>query len=275
MILTAASSGEITDAQIALFMLVMMMQTSQDSDFSMLMQMMATMLTQMQGDTETLRNTVMSSNNDPFVLDAIDRRVFNARMPELSGTGLPIIPVDAWRPTTPAITSDVHNRSPELYRAVINQFRVETSERYRPGRNDATYCNIFVWDVTRAMGAEIPHYTDRETGEPRFPPDTRGARSMGAIAICQWLSTHGPTYGWREVDAETAQRYANEGRPAVTSAGNLRHVQMVAPSRDRGFDPVRGVAIAQAGSIVTSYTYITRIYGANAMRNSVRYWVHE
>jgi len=273
LILSAASTGQVSDAQIALFMLCMMMQTSQDGDFSMLMNMMATMLTQIQGDADKVRNNVMTSDYDPYYLDLIDRNVFNTRFREAGGAGQAVLPVDAWRPTTPVITSDASFRSPQLYRAVIDQFQVETAERYRPGRNDATYCNIFMWDVTRAMGAEIPHYTDRETGEPRFPPDTKGARSMGARAICQWLQTHGETYGWREVDAETAQRYANAGRPAVTSAGERGHVQVVCPSRDGGFDPVRGVTIAQAGRIVTNYSHITSTYSGNGL-NDVRYWVH-
>jgi hypothetical protein len=274
-ILAAASSGEISDAQIALFMLCMMMQTSQDGDFSMLMQMMATMLTQIEGDTGGLRNTVMSSEHDPFVLDTVDRGVFNTRLPQPVVSGRAVLPLEAWRPAIPAITNDVGSRSPQAYRAVINQFNVETAERYRPFRNGSTYCNIFVWDVTSAMGAEIPHYTDPITGEPRFYPDIRGARSMGAIATCEWLERHGPTYGWQEVDAETAQRHANQGKPAITSAGSLGHVQIICPSRDGGFDPIRGVTIAQAGRIVTNYTHISSTYSANALKNNVRYWIHE
>jgi len=216
----------------------------------------------------------MTSDNDPFYLDLIERNVFGAWINDGAGSGLPIVPVDAWRPTTPVVTSNIGNRSPSLYRAVLDQFRVETAERYRPGRNDTTYCNIYVWDVTRAMGAELPLYTDRETGEPRFPPDTRGARSMGARAMCEWLQTHGQTYGWREVDAATAQWYANQGKPAVTSSGQRGHVQMVCPSRDGRFDPIRGVTIAQAGRIVTNYTHISSTYSAAGL-NDVRYWVHE
>ena len=179
-IAAAASSGQIDDAQMALFMLCMMMQTDQDGEFPMLMQMMGSMLMQLQGDKETLRNNVMSSDYDPYVLDMIDRGVFNTRMPGVSGTGQAIMPVEQWRPVTPAITSSFNSRSPELYRAVIDQFQVETAERYRPFRNGNTYCNIYVWDVTRAMGAEIPLYTDPETGQPRYYPDTKGAKSMGA-----------------------------------------------------------------------------------------------
>ena len=274
MILAAASTGEVTDAQIALFMLCTMMQTSQDGEFSMIMQMMASMLMQIQDEAKTLRDAVMASEYDPYVLDTIDSNVFGNKISAITGTGGAILPVEAWRPTTPAITSDEDNRSPGLYRSVINQFNVETAERYRPGRNDATYCNIFVWDVTRAMGAEIPHYTDPVTGQPRYYPDTKGAKSMGAIATDEWLRTHGADYGWRETDAETAQRHANEGKPAVTSAGSIGHVQIICPSYDGGFDPIRGVTVAQAGRIVSNYTNISSIFGT-ANQKSVKYWIHD
>ena len=158
---------------------------------------------------------------------------------------------------------------------MIAQFKVETAERYRPYRDGFTYCNIFMWDVTSAMGAEIPHYTDPNTGEPRYHPDVKGAKSMNARAIDAWLKTHGPDYGWREVDAETAQRYANEGKPAVTTSGNIDHVQVVCPSKDGTFDPIRGVTIAQAGRIVTSYTHISSTYSANTLKNNISYFVHD
>jgi hypothetical protein len=252
----------------------MMMQSNQDGEFSMLMQMMGSMLTQLHGEKEALRNKVMSSEYDPYILDLIDKGVFNTTSTEISGTGKVILPVEQWKPTTPVITSNAYSRSPELYRAVINQFQVETAERYKPFRNGNTYCNIYVWDVTRAMGAEIPHYTDPQTGQPRYYPDTKGAKSMGAIATDKWLEKHGSEYGWHEADAETAQRYANEGRPAVTSAGSKGHVQIVCPSEDGGFDPVRGATIAQAGRIVTNYMHISGIYGTASQKN-VRYWVHD
>ena len=273
-ILSSASSGQVTDSQAALFMLCMMMQTSQDSDFSMLMQMMAPLLTQIQADSGALRDQITSEENDPYILGLLDWNVLNMNIAGAAGSGLASLPIEFWRPTTPAIISAEEDRSPELYRAVINQFRVETAERYRPFRNGATYCNIFVWDVTSAMGAEIPHYTDTATGKPLIYPDVSGAKSMTALAIDKWLKTHGSDYGWHEVDAETAQRYANEGKPAVTASGNIDHVQIVCPSKDGSYDPIRGVTIAQAGSKVTNYSYITSIYGANSL-DKISYFVHD
>ena len=255
-ILAAAASGQTDDAQIALFMLMSMMENNQNSEFSMMMSMMGAMLMQIQADKDSLRSNAMSAGYDPFVLGLIDRYVFNWDAPGSSGSGQVVLPVGHWRPTTPAVTSGEENRNPELYRAVIDQFRVETAERYRPFRDGNTYCNIFMGDVTRAMGAEMPD-------------------SMGAIAIDNWLKTDGQASGWREVDAETAQMHANRGKPAVTSAGSLGHVQIICPSRDGKYDPVRGVTIAQAGRIVTNYSHISSIYSASALANNVKYWIHD
>ena len=57
------------------------------------------------------------------------------------------------------LTNEVGNRSMDNYQAVLNEFGVETNPRYLQ-RNGNTYCNIFVWDATKAMGAEIPHWVN-------------------------------------------------------------------------------------------------------------------
>jgi hypothetical protein len=250
-----------------MFMLCMMMQTSSGGDSGILMQMMTTMLSQMQNDAS------MSSGYDPYSLSTVDRFAYGARIPGVTGTSAAELPVNGWIAATPSIVSTEEYRDPNLYRAVVSQFMVENSERYRP-RDGKTYCNIFMWDVTAAMGAEISHYTDPVTGVPRYRPDNEGAIAMNAVRIDTWLSNHGRNYGWREVDAETAQYHANQGRPAVTTSGSNGHVQVVVPSRDGGFDPVRGVTIAQAGGRLTSYAYITETYSASTLKNQVRYWVH-
>jgi len=260
---------------------MMMMQSGSGGggDMSMIMPMMASMIEQMQ-DKDTIRNDFMfSSGGDPFTLDNIDHRIFNnviptKPMPEVSGTNQPVLPLEWWRPTLPVITSTPDNRSAEIYKMVVDQFDVENSERYRPGRSGNTYCNIFAWDVTRAMGAELPYYTDPKTGAPMYYPDVKGAKYMMARDMDKWLEQYGPQYGWHQVDAETAQKHANLGRPVVTSANHLSHMQVVIPSKDGAYDPVRGVTIAQAGRTVTNYMHISGIYGANSLKNNIRYWVH-
>jgi len=189
-----------------------------------------------------------------------------------------VTPYDASKAVTPSISSSPGGRSPGLYRNVINQFNVENNPRYmvnKNGNND-TYCNIFLWDVTRAMQAEIPHYVDPQTLEARVYPDTSGARELNANGIYDWLSKKGSEYGWVPVNAEQAQLYANRGMPVVTAwkneAGGHGHVQVVCPSEDGQYNASRGVTVAQAGRRLTNYTPITSIY--NERLKDVVYYAH-
>lgn len=182
------------------------------------------------------------------------------------------IPNEAWKPVFPTVTSSSGNRSRELYQKVIDQFQVETNQRYEP--DDNTYCNIFVWDVTRAMNAEIPHYIDAETNEPMRYGES-GASQTSANAVYRWLRQSGETYGWHEVGAQQAQSLANQGKPVVAakySGIGSGHVQMVCPSEDGRYNPDRGVTVAQAGRNLTSYAPITEIYGKDL--SGVRYFAH-
>lgn len=183
------------------------------------------------------------------------------------------IPSQPGRPTKPAITSNVWNRSASLYTSVINQFSVETRERYQP--DGGTYCNIFVWDVTTAMGAEIPHYFNAKTGKPMSYGD-KGANQMNANAMYKWLHEHGDQYGWFEVTPGEAQELANQGHPVVTAlyrSGQHGHVQVVCPSKDGVYDEKRGVTVAQAGRRLTSYRPIKQLYGKTSM-SRVSYFAH-
>ncbi len=193
-----------------------------------------------------------------------------------ASNGTAITPVSASKPTTPAIRSNETNRSAALYRQVIDQFSVETNPRYavnKKGHGD-TYCNIFMWDVTSAMGAEIPHYINPETGAPMTYPNVKGARELSANGIYNWLGEHGSKYGWFQVTPEEAQALANQGRPVVTAFKKSPHghVQVVCPSKDGLYDAKRGVTIAQAGRRLRSYTPITSIY--NESLSKVVYYAH-
>ncbi len=174
-----------------------------------------------------------------------------------------------------AIISNAGNRSADTYRKVIDQFDVENNPRYAP-RDGSTYCNIFQWDVTKAMGAEIPHYTNAVTGEPTTTDDP-DVRHMNANRISNWLNTYGEKYGWYEVSAEQAQRLANQGHPAVTiwknNSGGHGHCQVVCPLADGNYDPQKGVAIAQAGRRLMNYSYITNVYSSTLPE--VQYFAHK
>lgn len=186
------------------------------------------------------------------------------------------IPSQSWLEANPALTSHVGERNADTYRAVIDQFNVENNERYRVNKKGTgdTYCNIFAWDVTRAMGAEIPHYIDAAGAPASF--GQADARELSANGVNDWLNTYGATYGWKKVSPEEAQRYANMGMPAVTSwknSGGHGHLQVVSPSVDGTYNASKGVAIAQAGRQLKNYDYASCAYSSQTLAE-VEYFVH-
>ncbi len=238
-----------------------------------LMSRLASMVGQMQPvEKEELRKETMDAEVEHEVLDKVDQDVFR-HVPDAER-----YPYEAWRACTPAVTNAAGERSAQSLRAVIAQFGVETNGRYevnKRGRDD-TYCNIFAWDVTGAMGAEVPHYIDRATGDIRTYPDTKGASELSANATYDWLAQHGGRYGWKRVSEEEAQALANAGRPAVGVYKNPSghgHIQVVCPSRDGAFNAEKGVTVAQAGSNLTEYAYTADL--SRRDRSKIAYYAHE
>lgn len=175
---------------------------------------------------------------------------------------------------SPSVVSNVGARSAALYNNVIKQFNVEGNSRYTPYKNGSTYCNIYVWDVTTAMGAEIPHRVDANGDIVKKGSSV--AKYMTANAMYDWLGGKGQEYGWKEVSAQEAQMYANMGSPAVASWKNPKghgHIQMVVPSKDGGYNQEKGVAISQAGSKVIEYGHISDVYKSSRL-SDIKYFVH-
>ncbi|MBN2360300.1 MAG: hypothetical protein JXR83_12680, partial [Deltaproteobacteria bacterium] len=174
----------------------------------------------------------------------------------------------AWIPLDAPLQNREGDRSASNYAQVINQFAVGNNPRYTP-REGNTYCNIFAWDVTRAMGAEIPHWVKND-GSPAAVGEA-GAYELDANGVNRWLNNHGEANGWRQVSAEEAQRLANEGHPCVASwyhSGGIGHISVVRPGELTN----KGPAIAQAGSTCTNSTHVWNIFPSGA---DVQYWVHE
>jgi hypothetical protein len=166
----------------------------------------------------------------------------------------------------PLTNSAGAGRDPNTYAQVINQFGVGDNPRYAR-RNGNTYCNIFAWDVTRAMGAELPHWR-RHDGTPAQPFE-RGAYEMNANGTAQWLNQHGERYGWRRVSAAEAQAHANSGAPCVAikeNPGAIGHVAVVRP----GEMTDRGPCIAQAGGRNFNEGHVRDVWRGG----EPQYWVH-
>lgn len=130
-------------------------------------------------------------------------------------------------------------RTPENLLKAAEQFRVEKEARYRPWLGK-TFCNIFAWDVSRALGCEVPHWvTNDGKAAPPFAP---GAREQTANSLYRWFALFGGAEGWRPVESrEEAEMRADLGYPtfAVWYNGNgSGHIALMLP----------GGRIAQAGA---------------------------
>lgn len=158
-------------------------------------------------------------------------------------------PAQQWKPIDPILTSSEGDRSRENYNAVIDQLWVEKNQRYTD-RDNKTFCNIFMWDVTKAMGAEIPYYVNRQTGaaEEYRPGILADAYQQSAADYYRWMNRHGAEYGWKKVSAKEGQEAANRGEPAV-ALYLFGHCQVIRPfPENSGESPQGNICYAQAGS---------------------------
>lgn len=140
--------------------------------------------------------------------------------------------------------------------AVQQQFQVETAARY--ARDDHTFCNIYLWDFTRAAGCEVPHWVFPD-GTPATPYQARvdsknvteAAHELNANDVTKWLAEQGAANGWRVVTEHEAQAIADNGGVAIFAwanpTGGPGHVGALRPSNGRP-----GTWYAQAGGTNSS-----------------------
>lgn len=141
----------------------------------------------------------------------------------------------------PPRLSSPSTRSAAELEDVIRQFHVELSPRYavsdinQDGIRE-TWCNLYVSDVTRAMGCEVPR---RVLG-----------RYQRANDMVHWLTQQGFTQGWRRATQAEARRLADLGRPVVAGWDSLTsapgHVAIVLPRRAGTQRPT--TEVTQAGA---------------------------
>jgi hypothetical protein len=175
-------------------------------------------------------------------------------------------------PTSPPVRGDAARRSAALYDDVLNQFAVGVNPRYAH-KNGATFCNIFVWDVTRAMGAEIPHWVDPQ-GNPTLHLH---GNELSANGVCAWLHAHGARFGWGRVTLAEGIERANRGCPVVVAWNNTRprgigHVAMVRPGAP---SPQSGPWMAQAGRKNENYIRMFVPGGVFGHTAPLEIWTHD
>jgi hypothetical protein len=198
------------------------------------------------------------AENPPEVVDQAQP----AAPPSGPGVGAGLKP---WIPVDPTITNANGERSANAYDAVLNQFNVGENNRYaqnQQGKGE-TYCNIFVWDATKAMGVEIPHWVD---GNGNGVGVAQGGE-LSANGQIAWLRTHGESRGWRAVSGAEAQSMANSGNPAIAAWNNpsgIGHVGMIRPGEN--------MALAQAGG--SNFNDGT-VAGGFGNRGPIAYYIHD
>lgn len=155
-------------------------------------------------------------------IDANGQRLFT-RLSQ-GDIGLGVSPADL-PPFGKEWTQDSYTRS-------ILWFNIPNSNRWQPD-GEKTFCNILVWDITRALGVEIPHYVDgKETNANWIYKWLTGEGE--ASGFPGWSGGKGSDVGWFEVTAEEAGKRANLGFPTVEVAENFGtgkrgHVAVVIP----------------------------------------------
>lgn len=130
-----------------------------------------------------------------------------------------VIPPIQWIPSRPVVYTA---RSPSNLRKALSQFNVNENARYRPFTIDkklVTWCNIFRWDGTRALGVEVPHWFNPANGEP-VPHHTPRSREMAANMVEDWMREFGARRGWKQVSRKEGENDAMSGKVVVLNWKN-------------------------------------------------------
>lgn len=133
--------------------------------------------------------------------------------------------VPPWRPiNTPAAALST---GPDKLRKVIAELAVETSPRYK-AVDLCTWCNIFVWDVTRQMRCEIPHWV-----KDGAAADPGQGNELTANGMHKWLKKYGPANGWHPAERLAALDAAARGHVVVvcynSHSSRPGHIAIVLP----------------------------------------------
>jgi len=108
---------------------------------------------------------------------------------------------DLWKAVQAPLQSREGRRSKELYEMVVKQFGVTVNPRYDDDAPGKMRGHIFVWDLSRAMNCEIPHFV--------------GPKELTLAQTCDWLRHEGPMRGWKRVTEGEIIERANEGKLVI------------------------------------------------------------
>jgi LysM repeat protein len=170
----------------------------------------------------------------------------------------------------PPLTNSSGQRDTGIYSQLINQFAVGDNPRHLAGHGK-TYCNIFVWDVSRAMGAEVPHWINAAGNIAA--PGAAGANEININGGVNWMKSHGVSeHDWRKATPAQAQDAANQGLISVVMwknpTGGHGHTAVIRPGSINN----KGPEIAQAGRHNFNRGRITDGFGN---LSPLEYFIHD
>lgn len=199
-------------------------------------------------DAERKRANFIGTSTDPGtmkVLQGDEPRDFVADgvtpAPEVSDR-------NAWRVVTPPLTSREGKRSRELYEQVVMQFAIGHNPRYAEDAPGKPRGHIFVWDVSRAMGCEIPHFV--------------GARELTLVQTSDWLRHEGPMRGWLRATAADLYELADQGLMVVVVPRDLK-VRQIAIALPQ--EPAVKPLVTGAGLVVGANVPVAQMFGVSAI----------
>lgn len=142
-----------------------------------------------------------------------------------------VVSRDLWKAINAPVQSRAGRRSAQLYKLVIDQFAVGHNPRYEPDAPDKPRAHIFVWDVTRAMNCEVPHFV--------------GPRELTLAQTVDWIRHEGPMRGWRRVDFSEAAEATAEGQCVIAMPKDIK-VKLLGVCRPKETTPDGKPKIAAA-----------------------------
>ncbi|MBK7858321.1 MAG: hypothetical protein IPJ65_06800 [Archangiaceae bacterium] len=165
-----------------------------------------------------------------------------APAPELTGR-------DLFKTVQAPVQSREGRRSGPLLQQVLNQFAVEHNPRYAPDGPGKGRGHIFVWDVSRAMSCEVPHFI--------------GMKELNLAQTVDWIRHEAPSRGWQRASARDAVLAAGEGALVLALPKEVR-VKFVAVVLPMAADGDGRPRVCGSGAMTGANLSVSEAFGVYA-----------
>lgn len=138
---------------------------------------------------------------------------------------------DSWRAVKSPFTSKIGERTKDAYEKAFKQFAIGFNPRYEEDGPGKPRGHIYVWDVSRAMGCEIPHFV--------------GARELTLSKTIEWLRHEGPMRQWLKISESDSFRWADLGMlvVAVPRDPKINQLAIVVPQAEADVPLLTGAGL--------------------------------